>query len=65
MLESITTESDETPANAAEAVKSAISKLVPVKTMLVSVFVVDVTAGKLEVESCSYWHKDVSVLTQA
>ena len=63
MLESITTESADTPENSAEAVKSAISKFVPVKTIVVSVLEVESVAGKDEVEDYSYWHKVVSELT--
>jgi len=65
VLESITTESADTSENSAEAVKSAISKLVPVKTIVVSVLETDAAAGKDELEDCSYWHKVVSELTQA
>jgi hypothetical protein len=63
--ESITTESAVTPENYAEALKSAISKLVPVKTIVVSVFETDSVAGKDEIEDCSNWHKVVSKLAHA
>ena len=65
MLESITTESAVAPENSAEAVKSAISKLVPVNTMVVSVLETDAVAGKAELADCSYWHKVVTELTQS
>jgi hypothetical protein len=65
VLESITTESADTPANAAEAVKSAISKVVPVKTIVVSVLEIDAVAGKAELEDCSYWHAVASELAHA
>jgi hypothetical protein len=63
VAESITTESADTPENSAEAVNSAISKLVPVKTIVVSVLASVSVAGKDDDESCSYWHKVVSELT--
>ena len=57
MAESITTESAEIPAKVAEAVKSAISKLVPVKTRDASPEVSEeVTAGNPAPSSCSYSH---------
>jgi hypothetical protein len=65
VLESITTESADTPENYAEAVNPAISKLVPVKTIVVSVLVTDSVAGKDEAKDCSYWHNVVSELTHA
>ena len=65
MLESVTTESADTPENYAEAVNPAISKLVPVKTIVVSVLVTESVVGKDEVEDYSYWHKVVSELTHA
>jgi hypothetical protein len=63
VAESITTESAGTPENSAEAVWAAISKLVPVKTIVVSVLETESVEGKDEDESCSYWHKVVSELT--
>ena len=65
MLESVTTESADTPENYAEAVNPAISKLVPVKTILVSVLETDSVAGNDEVEDCSYWHNAASELAHA
>jgi hypothetical protein len=65
VVESITIESADTPENSAEAVKSAISKLVPVKTIVVSVLETDSIVGKDELEDCSYWHKVVSELIHA
>jgi hypothetical protein len=54
VLESITTESAYTPENSAVAVNPVISKLVPVKTIVVSVLETDEVAGKDEAEDCSY-----------
>jgi hypothetical protein len=65
VLESITTLSAYTPENSAEAVKLAMSKLVPVKTIVVSVLDIDEVAGKDDAEDYSYWHKVVSELAHA
>lgn len=65
MLESITTESAETPENSAEVVNSAMSKLVPVKTMVVSVLETDSDTGKDELDDYSYWHIETSSFTQS
>ena len=65
MAESITTEVAAIPKNVAEDVNSPRSKLVPVNTMVESVWVTESTAGNVAVEDYSYWHRDVSVLTQA
>ena len=64
MAESITTEVDKIPENVAEAVNSARTKFVPVNTIVVSVWVTESTTGNAALEDCSYWQKDVSVLTQ-
>ena len=53
MAESITTELASTLKKEAEASKSAMFKLVPVKTIVLAVDEVDSTAGKAEVASCS------------
>lgn len=66
MAESITTESAEIPAKVAEAVKSVISKLVPVKTIDESPELSEeVTIGNPALSSYSYWHKVVSELAQS
>ena len=53
VAESTTTELASTSKKEAEAVKSAMSKLVPVKTMVLAVDEVDSTAGKAEAASYS------------
>lgn len=54
VLESTTTVSAEISENVAEIVCSAISKLVPVNTMVESVFATDVTAGNDALLNYSY-----------
>lgn len=63
MLESTTTLSADISKNVAEMVYKAISKFVPVKTIVESVLAIDETAGKDPLDNYSYKHKDVSVFT--
>ena len=54
VAESITRESEATPENSAETVKSARSNPDPVKTIVSSVFVTVSTTGKEEAANYSY-----------